>query len=284
MKRILLIFIILVGGYILFTTVGNLTWFSDKDNTKAEITNKIKSIDFDISSVNLEIIPEKRNDLEAVFDGKGKINVRQSGNAITVSHERGWNSWFSFFNHSKLIVYIPEDYQKDMEINIGSGSVELAGNSEKQPFTLDDLAIDMGSGSINLRHLQVNDFSHDGSSGNASIDGLSSKSSTINISSGNIKVTDFSGELEADISSGKLDIGFAELVDSVEIGVSSGTVTLDLPDQADFTLDGKIGSGNISYNLPLTIEEQDKHHVKGTLGTGKHNIDINVSNGTVKIQ
>ncbi|MGG0717302.1 DUF4097 domain-containing protein [Robertmurraya massiliosenegalensis] len=284
MKRILLIFIILVGGYIIFTSVGNLTWFSNKDNTKADITNKINTIEFDISSVSLEIIPEKRNDLEADFEGKGKVNVTQKGNTITVTHERTWNSWFSFFNNSKLTVYIPEDYQKDMEIKIGSGNVDLAGNSEKQPLILDDLSIDMGSGNINLSHLQVNEFSHDGSSGNASIEGLISKSSTIDISSGNLKVTGFSGELEADISSGKLDIEFAELVDSVEIDVSSGTVTLDLPNNADFTLDGKIGSGNISYNLPLTIEEQTKHKVKGTLGTGKHKIDIDISSGNVKIQ
>ncbi|MDF1510731.1 DUF4097 family beta strand repeat-containing protein [Robertmurraya sp. DFI.2.37] len=284
MKRIFLIFIILIGGYLLFTTVTNLNWFSKQDNTRADITKRIDTIDFDISSISLEIVPEKRDDLEADLVGKGKVIVSQKGDAIRISYEREWYAWFSFFNKSKLTVYIPEDYDKDMEINIGSGNVELAGKSEKQSFTLDELSIDIGSGNIKLNNLNLSEFSYNGSSGNATIQGLASKSSSIDLSSGNANIDDFSGELEADISSGKLDIQFAELNDSVEIDVSSGTVTLGLPDDADFTLDGKVGSGNISYNFPLSVEKESKGSIKGTHGNGKHKIAVDVSSGSVKIQ
>lgn len=283
MKRILMIFLILAGGYILFTTVGNF-FFSSNDSSKAAVTDKIDIIEFDISSVGLTIIPENRDDLETEFEGRGKVTVEQKGDTITVSHKREWFAWFSFFNSSKLKVYIPEDFNKEMVIDIGSGNVELSGDSPENPFKLNKLSLDLGSGNVKLNNLSVQEFSHDGSSGNLAVHSLNTNKSSINISSGNVKITELIGELEADISSGKLDVQMAELKSPIKIDVSSGNVTLDLPDKADFTLDGDVGSGNISYDFPLTIEEQDRGDIKGSHGAGTHEIEIDVSSGNVKIQ
>lgn len=283
MKRILLIFLIIAGGYILFTTIGNLTWFANKDQMKAEISDKIDNIEFDIASANVTIIPENRDDLEAQLTGKGKVTVKQKGDTITVEYKQKWFSWFNFFNHSKLNVYVPEDYKEDMVIDIGSGNLELSGESAKQPYKLNHLILDMSSGNVELNDLVVNEFAFDGSSGNVEIHSLDSKTTSVDVSSGNVKISDFAGELEADISSGRFDAQFAELRDSISIDVSSGNVTLDLPDKADFTLEGETGSGNISSNFPLKVENQDKHEIKGTHGSGKHEIEIDVSSGNVEI-
>ncbi|MEQ2527258.1 DUF4097 domain-containing protein [Bacillaceae bacterium CLA-AA-H227] len=283
MKRILLIFLIIAGGYILFTTIGNLTWFANKDQMKAEISDKIDNIEFDIASANVTIIPENRDDLEAQLTGKGKVTVKQKGDTITVEYKQKWFSWFNFFNHSKLNVYVPEDYKEDMVIDIGSGNLELSGESAKQPFKLNHLILDMSSGNVELNDLVVNEFAFDGSSGNVEIHSLDSKTTSVDVSSGNVKISDFAGELEADISSGRFDAQFAELRDSISIDVSSGNVTLDLPEKADFTLEGETGSGNISSNFPLKVENQDKHEIKGTHGSGKHEIEIDVSSGNVEI-
>jgi lia operon protein LiaG len=283
MKRILMIFLILAGGYILFTTVGNF-FLSSNDSSKAAVTDKVEKIEFDISSVGLTIIPENRDDLETEFEGRGKVTVEQKGDTITVSHEREWFAWFSFFNSSKLKVYIPENFNKEMVIDIGSGNVELSGDSPENPFKLDKLSLDLGSGNVKLNNLSVQEFSHDGSSGNLAAHSLNTNKSSINISSGNVKITELIGELEADISSGKLDVQMAELKSPIKIDVSSGNVTLDLPEKADFTLDGDVGSGNISYDFPLTIAEQDRGDIKGSHGAGTHEIEIDVSSGNVKIQ
>lgn len=283
MKRILLIFLIIAGGYILFTTVGNLTWFANKDQTHAEITNKIDNIEFAIASANVTIIPENRDDLEAQLTGKGKVTVKQKGDTITVEYKQKWFSWFQFFNHSKLTVYVPEDYKEDMVIDIGSGNVNLSGESSKRPYKLNHLILDMSSGNVELNDLVVNEFAFDGSSGNVGIHSLDSKTASVDVSSGNVKITDFAGELEAEISSGRFDAQFVELRDSISIDVSSGNVSLDLPDKADFTLEGETGSGNISTKFPLKLEKQDKHELKGTHGSGKHEIEIDVSSGNVEI-
>lgn len=280
MKRILLIFLIIAGGYILFTTVGNLF---GSDHSKVKVSNKIDNIEFDVSSAKLNIIPDSRNDLEANLEGRGKLTIDESGDTITVSHERKWFEWLPFFNTSTLTVYIPEDYNKDMLIDIGSGNVNFAGKSASDPFELENLTLDMSSGNVNLTNLVVNEFVHDGSSGNLNVKSLATKTSSIDISSGNVKIAEFTGKLEADLSSGKLEVQMKELIDSVDIDVSSGNVQLDLPDDADFTLEGDMGSGNFSYDYPLTIEKEDNHEIRGTHGTGEHKIEVEVSSGNVKL-
>ncbi|TKC15364.1 LiaG family protein [Robertmurraya kyonggiensis] len=283
MKRILLIFLIIAGGYILFTSVGSLTWFANKDQTQADITDKIDNIEFNIASASVTIIPENRDDLEAQLTGKGKVTVKQKGDTITVEYKQKWFSWFQFFNHSKLTVYVPEDYKEDMVIDIGSGNLDVSGESSKQPYKVNHLILDMSSGNVELNDLVVNEFAFNGSSGNVEIHSLDSKTASVDVSSGNVKISDFAGELEADISSGRFDAQFAELRDSISIDVSSGNVSLDLPDKADFALEGETGSGNISTSLPLKIEKQDKHEIKGTHGSGQHEIEIDVSSGNVEI-
>lgn len=283
MKRILMIFLILAGGYLLFTAFGSLPSLFGKDNTTAIVSNKIDHIEFEISSANLNIIPDNRKELEAVLEGSGKLTVEESGDTITVTHERKWFEWLPFFNTSKVTVYIPEDFDRDMRIDSNSGQINFSGESANKPFKLEQLTLDINSGNVNLNNLAVNEFVHDGSSGNLSINNIATKTSSIDISSGNAKVAEFTGKFEADISSGKLDIKIQELTDSVNIDLSSGDVQLDLPDNADFILDGDIGSGHISNNFPLTIEEQDNNNIKGKHGSGKHKIEIDVSSGNVNI-
>lgn len=284
LKKILVIFLIIVGGYLLFTSImGNFPALFGKEQTKAEITNRIDTIEFDIASASLTIIPEKRDNLEAVLKGRGKLSVDQKGDTVTVKHKKSWFEWVPFFNTAKLTVYVPEDYNKDMLLDVGSGNMSLSGKSAKQPYELDNLTVDMSSGNVNLENLQVDTFVHDASSGNLTVHSLVSNSSSIDISSGKVKMTDYAGELNADLSSGRLVVQMSELKDSIQIDVSSGSVELDLPDQADFTLDGETGSGNISCDFPLTIKKQDNHRIKGSHGSGKHEIEVGVSSGNVRI-
>lgn len=284
MKRILILFIIIAGAYILYNSIGNLPWLSGKDSNGVEVTDKVDTIEFDISSVSMTIIPEDRKDLETVYEGKGKVTVKRSGDTITVEHKRPWFLLFSFFNSTKLTVYVPEDYNQDMLIDVGSGNVELAGKSSSQPFELKELSLNIGSGNVELENIVVKNFSHDGGSGNLTVNSLESETSSIDLSSGNAKLSDFTGKLEADIFSGKLNVQMSELKDSVDIDVSSGNVVLDLPDNADFKLNGEVGSGNISYDYPLSISHDSKHEIEGTHGSGKHSIELEVSSGNVEVK
>ncbi|OMF59842.1 hypothetical protein BK139_11870 [Paenibacillus sp. FSL R5-0490] len=283
MKRILVIFIILISSYLLFTGVNS--WLSFGGNsTEASLSKRINTISIDVSSSDTVIIPEKRNDVRAELDGKGKVRVNKSGNEIRVEYKRKWLDGFQFFNNkSNLKVYVPEDFNKSMSIDIGSGRLNFAGESESKPFELESLDVNMSSGKVSLANIKTDEFEHEGSSGMMDANHLFARSGEIDMSSGKVKIRNYQGKLDAGVSSGHLDIMVGKLIDSIKVEASSGFVRLDLPDDADFILKGKASSGHISSTFELDDEERDKNDISGKHGSGEHDIRISVSSGKAEI-
>ena len=63
-----------------------------------------------------------------------------------------------------------------------------------------------------------------------------------------------------------------------DIGTSSGSVELYMPENADFTLDVDTASGDISWDVPLK-RDGDKY----VSGNGSGMIEIDTSSGDVRI-
>jgi len=284
LKRILIIFLVLIGCYLLLTSnIMNLFLFG-KNNSEIQLTKRIDTIEVDVSSAQVNMIPEDRDNIRAELSGKGKVSMDKDGDTIKIDYKRGFFNGLQFFNQTpKLNIYIPSDYSKSLELKIGSGYLAFEGPSDDEPISLDSLSIDMSSGKVDLKNIKAKEFEHEGSSGLADIDTLTAESASVRMSSGKAKIKDLKGKLDAKISSGLLDIQLSELTDPVELQASSGQIKLDLPDDADFMLNGKSSSGFIECDLPLRDKISEKGKVKGTFGTGKHPIDVQVSSGHVKI-
>ncbi|MEH7335047.1 DUF4097 family beta strand repeat-containing protein [Neobacillus drentensis] len=288
MKRILFLLVVITGLYIIF----NHSWkfnalTASKQDGNAAVSADTKVIKVDVSSVSTIIIPEDRDDLKAVYTGKQKLNIRENGDDVEVSLKSKWFDWFNwgpFSEKKKLKIYIPEDYNQNMEIDLGSGNVNFSGSTKNKPMKLNELTVDIGSGNMNLKNLNVNKFKQDVSSGNVDIDSLKTKTGSFDISSGNLDITHYTGAVEADVASGELNIQIDKLVDSIKLDLSSGEVGLDLPNNADFTLNGDVSSGNISCDLPLTSKDLNNKSIKGTHGSGKYKIDLDVSSGSIHIR
>lgn len=287
MKRILILLLVITGLYIIFHQSFQFNWFgSRQDNGQAGISNHVEVIKVDVGSVSTEIIPEDRQNLKADYDGKQKLTVTEKGDTVEVSLERKWFNWFhwpSFSEKNKLKIYIPEDYNRNMIIDLGSGNLSFSGPSKNKPMKLDELTVDIGSGNMKLKNLDVKQFVHDGSSGNVDIDSLTTNTGSFDVSSGSLNIKHYTGALEADLSSGRLNVQFDELTDSIKIDLSSGHVGLDLPDDADFKLNGDVGSGSITSDFPLLSKGVAKKSIQGTHGSGKYNIDLDVSSGNIRI-
>ena len=284
MKRILIIFFILIGAYFLLNVnISSFLPFSNEE-TDAKVTNRIDMIKINVGSIKTNIIPEKRDTVKAELDGKGSVAVKTNGNTIHVEYERNWLSGFSFFNfNSELNIYIPENFDHNIDIDSGSGYLTFIGKSEKQPMKLKTLSIDMSSGKTDIKNINVEEYVLDGSSGMISIDGLVAKTGTIDMSSGLINIKNYEGKLKAEVSSGKLDVQVNKLTDDIELHASSGQIKLDLPDNADFTLQGRYSSGLIRSKFSLKDQIQEKSRLDGVSGTGKHLVKVTVSSGMVDI-
>lgn len=286
MKRILVIFLLITGAYIGWNYMfdGSGVNFAKAEDA-VKVTSQTEKIYIDISSVETVIVPEDRDDVRAELKGKGTVKVDKHGDEIEVAVKRKGFFWFNWFemDKTKLTVYIPEDYEKNMAIELGSGDVVFKGHSSVSPMKLKNLAIDIGSGSMVLENLDVETLAHQSSSGEAEFNSIAAGSGSFEVSSGSVHVKSYSGKLEADVSSGELEIQMERLTDDINLNVSSGDLELDLPDDADFSLNGKISSGDISSDFPLENKEETDNHLRGKHGNGKYKINADVSSGDIEI-
>ncbi|MEH7224003.1 DUF4097 family beta strand repeat-containing protein [Bacillus sp. JJ1566] len=283
MKKILIIFFVLIGAYLLITNLYRIPGLPfGNSGDSVTVTDKIDEIQIDISSISTTVIPENRNDVEAELKGKGKVHVSKSGDTIEVTYERGFFNlgWFPFFDKTKLTVYIPEDYDQDLSLRVGSGHLEFDG----APMELNKLSADIHSGNMRLENLSAKNFTHNVASGNSNIEKLTTKSGEIDVRSGNVTVDDYEGKLEVDVHSGRLKATISELADSIDASVKSGLLDIDLPKDADFTLKGKVNSGFISSDFSLDDSKKDKGTIEGKHGAGTHNINIEVNSGKASIR
>lgn len=282
MKMYLVIILIVFAAYLILFKPFNHSWawlpFGGEDTQTAEMKN-IDNIEVDVSDISTTIIPESRDDLKADLEGKGKLTVKQSGDSIKLEVKRKWFDGLSFFKKKELTIHIPEDYQQNMDIDLGSGNLNFTGDSMK----LDELKVDMSSGNIKLKDLATNEFKLDGSSGNVHVDSLTTKTGSFDISSGNINLKHYKGRLEAELSSGKIKAQLDKLTAPINIVASSGKVDLDLPKDADFTLSGRVNDGLMSCDFPLTSKKTDNKNITGTHGSGTHKVNLKVSSGMLKV-
>lgn len=279
----ILILFFIVGVFFLLLTYTS--WFSFDQDTQADVTEEVNMIEIDVSEVSTTIIPDSRSNVSAELKGKGHVTVQKNGDRIKIQYKsKNWFNGLSLFKKKGLTIYIPEDYDQNIAIKSGSGNLNFSGKSKKEPMKLEDLSLNMSSGHVELSHLSTNHFEHDGSSGHVEINSLATKTGSLKMSSGNMKVQKYSGELEAALSSGRLILQMEKLTDSIEVDVKSGYATIDLPSNADFTLNGEVNSGDISTNFPLTNSLEEKHKIEGVHGSGKHKLDLNVSSGKIEVK
>ncbi|MGJ7911856.1 LiaG family protein [Neobacillus sp. LXY-1] len=287
MKRIFFLLIVIVGLYLVFNRSFHFPVMqASKTDGIAAITKQTEVISVDVANVSTTIIPEDRPNLKAVYNGKQKLSVKENGDAIKVSVKGKWFHWFnwlSFSEKNKLIIYIPENYDQNMKIDLGSGNVNFSGESRTNPMKLNELSIDIGSGNMKLKNLEVKQFEHDGASGNVNVNSLKAERSSFDLGSGNVDIQHYVGAIKADVASGELDIQMDQLTDSIQLDLSSGNIKLDLPKSADFTMKGDVSSGNISCNFPLKSKEINKGSINGRHGSGKHLIQLDVSSGNIHI-
>ncbi|WP_338786906.1 DUF4097 family beta strand repeat-containing protein [Metabacillus sp. FJAT-53654] len=284
MKKLFVLLFFVVGLLLLIVT--NTSWLSfGQSINQIEVTEKIDLIEIDVSSVSTTIIPEKRNNVKAEYKGKGKVTVQENGDAIKVKFEsKNQFNFLSFFNKKNLTIYIPEDYDRNMVIDSGSGKLSFSGESKNEPMHLKNLTLNMSSGHVQLSNINTEYFEQDGSSGYVGIESLTTKKGSFNMSSGKLDVKDYSGEVEAQATSGQLTLKMNKLSDSVKVKVNSGFATLDLPSNADFTLNGKIGSGAISTDFSLIDSKEEKDRIEGKHGSGQHDLDLDVNSGKIEVK
>ncbi|GEM_PF-1098254 len=212
-----------------------------------------------------------------------KFQVIQGNNQVTIKEgnfENLSNLW-SFGNIEDLIeIYVPKNYNSDLDIETSSGDIELESD-----MILSNVNFSASSGSIVSKcNIDVKDINIVTSSGDISIETLTTPTYKIKASSGEIKINSLTGSGKLDTSSGDIKVQYKDIEEYSEVTASSGEIDLKMPEGINFEFKGKCGSGEINSSLDLNYEDEDHHKATMKSGNGPYKkINANTSSGDISI-
>jgi DUF4097 and DUF4098 domain-containing protein YvlB len=208
------------------------------------------------------------------------------------------------------VIEVPHD--TEVSSNVVSGSQVI--RNLKGPLKVDSVA-----GSINVDHIdrQTQLSIHSGSIFASDInDDLRANSSSGSVIASNIKgdvrisavfgptqIKKPGGRVEASSASGTVEVEGAskdvrahavsgEVVVQGNPGsnsywdlkTTSGSVQLGVPKNANFHLTADAVSGAIKADIPIVIEEQDKHSLRAHIGNGGGRVEVRTVNGEIRVR
>ncbi|MDF2884432.1 MAG: hypothetical protein K0R54_4999 [Clostridiaceae bacterium] len=270
---------------------GNLAVSNDSkdysvNDEKSAAIDGINEISVEASSADINIIPEKRNDVKAHLYGninatfETKLYLNASGGVMEISADKQRGGSFSVFGSSlKLDIFVPENYNNNLKIKTSSGKINAVNK-----MNLKDVSLNLTSGNVILKDLTCENLTAKCSSGAIEGENIITKSADIGITSGSINLTAFKGNLEGETTSGKIYIDYSDFDNNVDLKATSGNIELRLPDYAQFKLQSKATSGRVSCKFPITVDDSEKRNeLNGVVGNGKNSVNVNTTSGNVVI-
>ena len=221
--------------------------------------NEIKNINLEIYSLSLEI--EKSNDSKIHLDftdGAEKYcKYTLSSNTLLVKEKRRSNKTFYYHSKGKICFKLPESYYGNLDIEDVSGSVKING------IKVDSLSSDLVSGSLTINESKISELELNSVSGSIKAQGNFDKISCNSVS-GSIKITNLN-----------------PLSKNSDFESISGSITLDLPENSNYTINYDSRSGSFTDTLSGNSGKKSGTSVKGN---GEVDISITTTSGYIKVE
>ncbi|MEP6620627.1 MAG: DUF4097 family beta strand repeat-containing protein [bacterium] len=184
----------------------------------------------------------------------GTLDVDVSSSRTRVSHIRGSLKLDAGSGGVEVT-----DMTGDLTLDSGSGGATLDGVRGGR------LGMDIGSGSLRGRAIDVTELTADVGSGGVRLAGVKTP------------------RLHLETGSGSTDVELLSQVDDVSIEAGSGGVTLRLPSALSAAVDIQTGSGGIDTDFEVKMSRVERRALRGTIGGGKGRIRIESGSGSVRL-
>jgi hypothetical protein len=274
-------------------------WNGSDNLSKEELEERLKNYELSVTQEGSTIIAFSKNKnnnygkkslsiaFKAFVPQKSSVDLRTSGGSISV---KGITENVNGKTSGGSITV--RNCKNNINLTTSGGSISADNSSG-------NVRLSTSGGSISANDLEGTiDLKTSG--GSINLDGLKGTISAIT-SGGSIKATELRGEsivktsggsialreiygtLEAATSAGSLDAEILELGKSLNLSVSSGSMTVKMPMNKGINLDctaQKINTGTL-YNFKGDTE---KTSIKGTLNGGGIPVTMRVSSGTLTIK
>ena len=106
----------------------------------------------------------------------------------------------------------------------------------------------------------------------------------VDTGSGGIELETVSAtDVVLDTGSGSIDIELLTDIDRLDADTGSGSITVRAPAGLGATVDIETGSGGIDLDFPVEVRTIRRDEVRGTIGDGRGEINIDTGSGSVKL-
>jgi lia operon protein LiaG len=252
-------------------------------------------------------------------DAVPTLVVERKGNRAEVRVEHGNAPVGISWGNLALEVSVPASYARGLEAATSSGEIDLAdragtalalsatsgdvrigavqatdltvktssGGLRIESVRATTVALSATSGDLKVGAVQAEGFTAHTGSGGITVDAVAARRSDLTATSGHIRAGAAGGEMRAGTSSGGISLAFSGQPTSVEVGATSGDVSVRLPASAQFSLDARATSGDIRCAFPITISGNatgERHAISGTVGTPAGTVRIRTSSGSIRLE
>ncbi|MDA1476379.1 LiaG family protein [Bacillus changyiensis] len=252
----------------------------ESDQSAHALASKMNHIDINGQNMTVKIKAENRDNIEAVLSGESvHLKSSEQGGTFRLSVQPKGSLLFSF-RKNELIVKVPYQFQHDLSIKSDSGNVNISG----EHLSLRHVSVKSGAGNLKINQLHSSELSVKGNSGNIRLENVETRTAKIDSTSGNTKLDHVSGKLNIKQNLGNLNASFSTINAPLSIDGNIGNTKLELPEDADISLDAKATIGNIKHSYSFDETSGDKQKLIGKNRSGRYKISISLTSGNLSIE
>ena len=290
------------------------------DKQTYTFSNEIDTVEVSSLGAKIIVIPQEREDIYVEYDNPKntpEFCAVLSGKTLTLKESFS----FSIFGSKPaegytITVFLPLRTFETIRIKTASGGVEV-GEVSAENFTLNtasgnininaffnNVKLQSASGNITLTNPLANNrdvvsLDKEGTpvytaqslsvctvSGNAAVSGYRTELFTVHSVSGKTAIDGISGRGQVSVTSGSVDISYAEWNNDLSVSLISGNVKVTLPDNSGIALTVNGVSGSVRTDLGQA-KGSFMNLGKGTSGDfggeNKHKLDASLTSGMVTV-
>ncbi len=290
------------------------------DKQTYTFSNEIDTVEVSSLGAKIIVIPQEREDIYVEYDNPKntpEFCAVLSGKTLTLKESFS----FSIFGSKPaegytITVFLPLRTFENIRIKTASGGVEV-GEVSAENFTLNtasgnisinaffnNVKLQSASGNITLTNPLANNrdvvsLDKEGTpvytaqslsvctvSGNAAVSGYRTELFTVHSVSGKTAIDGISGRGQVSVTSGSVDISYAEWNNDLSVSLISGNVKVTLPDNSGIALTVNGVSGSVRTDLGQA-KGSFMNLGKGTSGDfggeNKHKLDASLTSGMVTV-
>jgi len=205
-----------------------------------------------------------------------KLDAFQKGDDVTVmmrQGKKGWFGWNSWNGEGHIEITVPPHY--GINVHTAGGSVELTDS--------------VGSATL---HTSGGDIIAKNVNGNveAKTSGGGIFADTIRgdidagTSGGDLRLLNVDGKIRGQTSGGSVQCSLVGINRGISATTSGGDIKLILPRATTANIEAISSGGGFSSDLPVTTNDWQDGHVKGSLNGGGQTIDARTSGGGISLR